>query len=203
MHTDDPSVNAAIANLERQDVAVFPDNFRKDFKPVPGKPGEFREVHRVDLIKRGSGASTPYAISALKQDQVLWPHIKPYYEAWLEGQEEPAEGTPIDTLPFIPPTVVPHLKNLHIKTAEHLAALNDADMERVGMGAVGWREKAKSYIEAKEGNAALVEAKQELTEELELRKQEIQELKDQVNQLVAESAKYGGRGKPQRPTAKE
>ena len=187
MITGDPAVDNAVAELERKDISVFPHNFRVDHKPIKDKPGEFREVHWVDLIKRGSGEKTPRPISEVKQDEVVWRFVKPYYEAWLEGQEEPTDGTPIDAVPFIPPSIVPHLKNLHIKTVEDLASLNDADMERVGMGAPGWRNKARTYLESVKDNAAVIEAKQALTEANAALQKEIEELKQQVNQLVAQS----------------
>ena len=191
MITGDPAVDRAIEELEKKDISIFPHNFRVNHKPIKDKPGEFREVHWVDLIKKGSGEKTPRPISEIKQDAVVWSFLKPYYEAWLEGQEEPTEGTPIDAVPFVPSSIVPHLKNLHIRTVEDLASLNDADMERVGMGARGWRNKARTYLDSVKNNAAVIEAKQELEEKLAASEREI----DELRALIEESQKK----KPGRP----
>lgn len=169
-----------------QEINVVPMNFRTDYIPIAGKPGEFKDVHGVDLVKKGSnGESTPWTIKSLQKEQLLWPYIKPFYERWLEGQEEPTEGTPLDVLPFLPKPVIEHLKSLLIRTAEDLAAANDADMDRIGMGARGWRQKTISYLEAKDGAAKISAVNDELTQQVERQQEEIEQLKAQVNSLVA------------------
>lgn len=168
-----------------QEVNVVPMNFRVDHVPVPGKPGEFKEVHKVDLVKKGSnGESTPWRIKELQGVGILWQAIGPYYERWLEGQEDPADGTPIDCLPFIPKGVVDHLRMLHIRSAEDLAGATDADLERIGMGARGWREKTRVYLDAKAGGA-VAETNTMLKAENERMAKELEELKAQVNALSA------------------
>lgn len=167
------------------EVNVIPMNFRVEHIPIHGKPGEFREVHSVDLVKKGSnGESTPWTIPRLQQDQILWPAIKPFYARWLEGQEDPEEGTPIDCLPFLPVGLVPHLRLLHIRSAEDLAGVTDADLERIGQGSRMWREKTRAYLDAKAGGAVAV-ANAELKVENERLGKELEELKAQVNSLVA------------------
>src|SRR3546814_13402249 len=92
------------------EVNIVPMNFRTEYKERDGK---FEEVHKVDLVKKGSnGESTPWTIAALQKDRILWPAVRPYYERWCEGQEDPVDGTPIDVLPFIPTGGVGHLRNL-------------------------------------------------------------------------------------------
>lgn len=179
----------------KHEVNVVPMNFRKDFIPVHGSPGEFKEVHKVDLVKRGSGHgdATPWKISALKQDRIIWPAVEPYYEHWLKGQEEPIEGTPIDACPFIPPSLVAHLKALLFRTAEELAKATDADLERIGMGARMWREKARLYVEAKGGDAKLADALAERDQENAQLRSEVDELRRQVNSLVGSAPRKRGR----------
>ncbi len=177
------------------EVNVIPMNFRTDYKEVPGKPGEFTEVHKVDLVKKGSnGECTPWTIKALRKQEMLWPNIQPYYDRWVEGQEDPEDGTPIDCLPFIPATLVPHLRLLHLRSAEDLASCTDADLERIGMGARMWREKARAYLDNKPA-AEILAANAELNEKLESQQNEIDELKEQINSLVGAA----GAPKPGRP----
>lgn len=186
-----PDPMSAFSNEATQHVInVIPMNFRKDFVPVPGKPGEFKEVHKVDLVRKGTnGESTPWSIRALEKEQLIWPHIRPYYEAWLKGQEEPTEGTPVDVLPFLPPGLVPHLKSLHIRTAEDLAAVTDADMQRIGMSARMYREKARAYVEAKGDAAKIAEANADLKAENANLRTELDELKALVNSMAADRPK--------------
>ncbi len=190
----DPMLPEATAH----EINVIPMNFRVDYKEVPGKPGEFTEAHKVDLVHKGSnGECTPWTIKALRKNEILWPHIKPYYDRWVEGQEDPETGTPIDCLPFLPPGLVPHLRLLHIRSAEDLAGCNDADLERIGMGARTWREKARTYM-ANKPAAEVIAANAELNEKLESQQTEIDELKEQINSLVAATPK---RGRPRKDAA--
>ena len=176
----DPFSTEALAH----EINVVPMNFRKDYKPVPEQPGEFTEIHRVDLVKKGTnGESTPWSIKALEQEQMLWPHIKPSYERWLEGQEEPVDGTPLDVLPFIAPALVPHFKSLLIKTAEDLAAATDADLDRIGMGSRGFREKCRAYVANKAGDAKLADMLAARDAENAQLRSELDELKREVNAL--------------------
>lgn len=180
------------------EVNVIPMNFHVDYRPIPGKPGEFKEIHVVDLVKKGSnGESTPWRIKDLQENDILWHAMKPYYERWLEGQEDPAEGTPIDCLPFVPPGIVQHLRSLHIRSAEDLAGVTDGDLERIGMGSRGMREKARVYLDAKSGGA-VAEANTELRAENERMSKELEELKAQVNALAAVQGEPVKR-KPGRP----
>lgn len=184
--------NAFSQQAVEQEINVVPMNFRVEFVPKEGTT-ELREIHKVDLVKKGSnGESTPWNINALKQEQFIWPHVEKYYEYWLQGQEDPVEGTPLDVLPFIPKAIIQHLKNLHIKTAEDLAGATDADLERIGMGGRGWREKARTFLEAKESTAKISEANVELEKNLANALKEIEELKTQVNSLTPK------RGRPKK-----
>ena len=186
----DPVSPDAVAH----EVNVIPMHFRVDYIPDRDRPGEFREIHKVDLVKKGSnGESTPWSIPALKKEQFLWPHVEKYYDHWLAGQEDPVEGTPLDVLPFLPPPIVGHLKNIHIRTAEDLAATTDGDLERIGMGARGWREKARSFIEAKEGTALIAAVNADLKLENEQLRADVDEMKAQLNVLTADRPK---RSKP-------
>lgn len=142
-----------------QEINVVPMNFRKEYKPVADAPGEYIEVHAVDLVKKGSnGESTPWKINALRQNAMLWEYVEPMYERWLKGQEEPVNGTPLDVLPFVHPNLIDHLRHINIRTAEDLAGLTDNDMQRVGMGAQEMRMKAKSYVASKNNEMQLADS---------------------------------------------
>lgn len=179
----------------KHEINVIPMNFRKDYRPKKDEPGEFVEVHAVDLVKKGShGEATPWTINALKKDEMLWPFVKPYYDRWLEGQEDPVDGTPIDVLPFIPRGLIDHLRYLNIRTAEDLADLTDNDMQRVGMGARLMVEKARKYIDAKSGEAKFASLLADRDAENEQLRAEIDELKAVVNELTPAAKKTARKG---------
>jgi len=172
----DPTSPEAIKN----DVNVVPMNFRKEFRQ---KGENFEEFHAVDLVKKGSnGESTPWKISQLKQDAVLWPAIRPYYEAWLEGEETPVDGTPIDVLPFVPKTLVPHLKDMHIRTAEDFIQANDATLQRIGMGARRMQEMCKTYV-GNLGDASTAERMTTLENENASLRKQLEALQDRMDEL--------------------
>jgi len=173
----------------RQEVNVIPMNFRKDYRPSKQNNGEFEEFHSVDLVKKGTnGESTPWTIKTLQKDEILWPAVKPFYERWLEGQEDPVDGTPIDVLSFIPKGIHDHLRSLHIRTAEDLAAVNDADLNRIGMGARRMKEKCIAFLENKSAGASASEVAELRTENEGLRK-ELDELKSLVDELTEDKPK--------------
>lgn len=187
MHPDPNSPEAV-----SKDINVVPMNFTVDYIPDREKPGELREIHRVDLVKKGThGESTPWSIPALKKDSILWPHVQPYYEHWLKGQEDPVEGTPLDSLPFLPRMVVDHLKGIHIRTAEDLAEATEGALARIGMGARGWREKARSYLDAKAGASQIAAVNADLKAENEQLRADMEELRGQVNTLMVDKPKRG------------
>lgn len=193
----DPMSPEAIA----KDINVIPMNFRIDFKPKRDNPTEFEETHHVDLVKKGTlGESTPYSIKMLKRDPVLWPYVKPYYDRWREGQDPPVNGTALEVLPFLPRAIVEHLKHINLKTAEDLADAEESVLERIGMGARGWREKARSYLKAKDGVALVATANAELTAQVESQQAEIDELREQVNALVSDKPR---RGRPRKAAGGE
>ena len=161
---------------------VVPMDFRVDYKPVNDKPGEFREVHKVTLRKRGSGDGTVWLISELKTSQ-LWPFVEPYYDAWVKGQEEPVIGTPLDVLPFVPKEAVARLKLIQIKTAEDLAESNETVLQRIGMGARSLRDKARAYL-ANKADSAIADRAQKMEAENAELKARVEELIEQVNSLV-------------------
>jgi hypothetical protein len=171
-------------------VAVRPVNFRKDHKPDPKKPGELIEVHRVDLVKMGSGNhSTPWNIEALKKDTILWPAVKPAYEAWLSGQEEPPNGTPLDAWPGVTKGQVERFRLLHLRSVEDLANVTDPDMERIGMGARALREKARAYVKAKEGTSVMAEALAERDALIADQGRELAELRALIETATADKPK--------------
>ena len=68
------------------------------------------------------------------------------------------------------------LEILKFRTVEQVATASDAQLQRVGMGAVGMRERARAHLAEKNHTKA--------DEKLEKANEEIEELKKQVNLLL-------------------
>jgi len=69
------------------------------------------------------------------------------------------------------------LSILKFQTAEQVATMTDAQAQKVGMGGIGLREKAKAYLGAKNQKAS--------SSELEATKAELAEVKAMIAELMA------------------
>lgn len=130
-----------------------------DHEAIDGQ-GHYREVEWVEYAKKGTnGATTVEKVSRMmKGDPILWNVIKPAYDHWKTGQQEPVDGTPLSVWPGVSTSQAEHLKLLHLRSVEDVAQANDATLERVGMGARALREKARAFVQAKQGQAVVADA---------------------------------------------
>ncbi len=85
------------------------------------------------------------------------------YKAWLEGKEEPIEGTPITMWPGATPAISATLKGIAVHTVEALASANDSVLEQIGPGASALQEKAKAWLKGAEDVGKLAEQVAALT----------------------------------------
>ena len=99
-----------------------------------------------------------------------WPRE---YEAFRAGREAPLEGTPLSEWPvsLMSPARVQELAYFNLRTVEQLAAVNDAQLQSLGMGARELRERARTWLEVAAKGAApierLISRNEELTREAE------------------------------------
>ena len=109
----------------------------RDHIPANDK-GDYKEVHWITYaIKGTNGATVRDKASRLEKTRAndLWPVIGPVYERWLKGQEEPAEGTPLEAWPAVTKGQVKLLRDLHIRSVEDAAQLNEAPAPPAGQSA--------------------------------------------------------------------
>lgn len=102
-------------------------------------------------------------------------------------------GTPISEWPSLNRAQVEELKALKFYTVEQLATASDTQLQRIGMGGLGLRQRAQAWL-AVAKDTALV---QHQTAELSRRDNEIADLKEQIGRL-AKMMEEGKRG-PGRP----
>jgi len=111
-----------------------------------------------------------------EEHKARWPR---QYEAFKAGREAPLEGTPLREWPVsdMMPARVEELAFFNIRTVEELAAVSDAHLQNLGMGARALREKARRFLEvARTGTGPL----ERLVAETLRQKDEIEALKRQL-----------------------
>lgn len=123
----------AYADLERQErpsIAIL--GFDIVNKPVPGFPGQSKDVHKCRWAPRGDNkAENTEYVERLKRDRQLWPVIEPAYNAWLKGQDEPVDGTPLSAFAAINRVQAERYRSFHIRTVEDLAQINEDVMRQI------------------------------------------------------------------------
>lgn len=77
--------------------------------------------------------------------QQRWPEA---YKAFKDGREAPLEGTPLTSWPPITRSRAEELTYFNIRTVEQLAAIDDAKLNNLGMGARELRGTAQKFLEA-------------------------------------------------------
>lgn len=70
------------------------------------------------------------------------------WQAYQQGKQDTPQGTILAVLFPDQPSIVEMLAYLKVKTVEQLAALNDTQLQNVGMGALSWQRKAQAFLDA-------------------------------------------------------
>lgn len=111
----------------------------------------------------------------------LW---KDSYKRWLNGQEEPLNGTSVKDWNALSPAQCKNLISAGCLTIEDLAAANDEALKRIGMGAVDLKNRAKAWLQAAKDHGPLVGQVTSLQKENEQLKGSIESLQEQVTLLT-------------------
>lgn len=106
------------------------------------------------------------------------------FEKWKAGQELPLHGTPIKGWAVLSPAQQALLTSLMILTIEDLAQLNDEGLQRIGMGAMDLRTKARAWLSQAQDKGPLTIENAQLKQSLITHQGEIETLKAQVAQLM-------------------
>jgi len=108
---------------------------------------------------------------------------KKSYQYWLKGQELPVDGTPIKGWGIISPAQQETLIRMNVLTVEQLAAINDEGLRRIGIGAVGMKDKANAWLKSLKKSGAVSIEIAELKGENERLKGTISSLEERLNKL--------------------
>lgn len=86
------------------------------------------------------------------------------YRRFKAKQQQVAEGTPVDELPFLTQAKRAELKALSIYTAEALAALDGQPLKNLGQGGRDLKNQAQAYLDNAAGSANVTRMAAELEE---------------------------------------
>lgn len=107
-------------------------------------------------------------------DKARFPRQWKHFEAM--GDSAAVEGTAIEHWPAMNRAQVEEFKALRFYTVESIANASDSQLQRLGMGGMGFRAKAQAYLAAAKDTALV----QHQAAELERRDSENAELKRQI-----------------------
>jgi hypothetical protein len=121
-----------------------------------------------------------------------------HYQMVKNGGDTPAIGTPLASWHQDQPDVfgenqMLELQILKFQTVEQVATASDAQLQRIGMGAAGLRERARAYMAMKNGST--------VNDALAARDDEIAALKSQMAELMAMMSDKRGPGRPRKADA--
>ena len=120
------------------------------------------------------------------------------YEAFRAGREAPLEGTPLSEWPvsLMSPARVQELAYFNLRTVEQMAAVNDAQLQSLGMGARELRERARTWLEVAAKGAAplekLIARNEELAREAERLTRELTSANAELSALKSKEASHAG-----------
>lgn len=135
----------------------------------------FDEKPMVRIMVPGSKDVTVQR--ATEQYQLRFPK---QWERFQKHQEQVADGTPLDQVPFLTVGQIAELKALNVFTLEGLAGMPDSTAHRF-MGFNQMRDKARAFLEAARGLAPITQLQAQLDE----MKNQNQVLARQVEELTA------------------
>lgn len=109
-------------------------------------------------------------------------HYQSLYDAWLEGQEAPVNGTSVRNWPAILKHELRRLETAGIKTVEDLAAANEEVIAAIGMGGRSLKQRAEDWVKAQASGMA------PLVAQLDSQKQVIEKLEERLLKLEQENS---------------
>lgn len=185
MNIDDAAIREA---------SVIPLEFWTDHEQLPN--GDMVQVDFVTWQKIGNPNHCGQdKVTRIKRHQPeVWAALKRYYEHWKKNEEVEVDGTRIENWPAVTRKMAELLKNNGFLSVEEFSKASDSDLQRLGMGALALRDKAKAYVTIKGGDNKAAGLIASMQERLKL-------LEEQNAELIAANQKEDGeqpkrRGRP-------
>lgn len=169
---------ATFGSDDRLIVRFFTKPERNAFKSSQAGEPVFDQVMMISIRQPGERDDLHRPVQ--EDDQYRFPR---QWDAFQAGQEQAPTGTALEVLFDAQPEIVTMLRSIRVMTVEQLASATEAAIGRMGMGARGWVNRAKSYLVDMKDAAGLrrLEAENgDLRAKLEVMQQQLQELGDRV-----------------------
>jgi hypothetical protein len=117
-----------------------------------------------------------------------WRVIEPAYNAWKQGQELPASGTPLAAWPGITPEQADVFRQTGLRSVEEIADASDSLMQRVQLpGVRDIRDNARRFLEARD-QAKVADALAAKDEQINALQDQLEELRQLVLAREADSS---------------
>ena len=107
------------------------------------------------------------------------------YGMFKNDQELPVEGTPIRTCPVFNRHEIAMIEGTNIRTVEELAAATSEGLGNIGIGALGLKQRAQTYLDAANGAGKVAMENENLKAKIENQEQEMEVMKRQLAELTA------------------
>lgn len=157
----------------------------------------FKDVDYALVTPVGSKDVIPRIVSEwfvqlrqqVKEGRMPESWLKQYEEAykyWQNGQEPPLNGTPIKGWSLLSPAMQQNVIGANILTVEDLAQANDEACRRMGMGAIGLKDKAANWLKASTGPGKLAAEMSAVQIKNRALEAQVAEMNDSMKQLKAE-----------------
>ena len=172
-------------------------------KYVPSEEG-LREVDWCEYARRGEAkyTTTPDAVSRLRKAPGIWAALEPHYDAWKNGRQTVAGGTPLDAWAGLSVEQIEILKQNDTRSLEDLSSLTDALVSKIGLpGLINLRAGAARFLAGLSGakvENALAEKDAQITA-LQAQMADLMALMGQPQEDAGGDAEEPVRRKPGRP----
>lgn len=97
----------------------------------------------IEIIAPGQDKGVTHR-EAKEEDTRRWPN---QWNAFISGQEQVVDGTPLETCAFLDQGQVNVLRSINVRTLEQLADLDDVGLQKIGMGARDMQRQAKYFLQ--------------------------------------------------------
>jgi len=148
MHNGAAPKNAAEADKTLL-VRFFYKMVTNEFKTREAGHAIFDELPYISIIIPGQ-RNSEFVSPVNETHKARFPE---HYKRFLQQREQAPEGMPLEEWPMITRPMAEEYKFHNVHTVEQLAAIADTSLDKIGMGALELRKKARAFLETAKDTA--------------------------------------------------
>ncbi len=177
-------------------VEFYIESVQRAFKSEEAGRPIFEDVEFIKILIPGDKNFSPER-EATEADKQRFPLEYARFKNGMKESEQ-AIGTPLSQWPAMTRSMAKEFNAMNVFTVEQLAGMSDQGKQAFGMGALEWSAKAKAYMDAAGGGAAI----EKYAAENESLKRDMEIMRQQIAELSARSdPEKRGPGRPKRTDA--